>query len=83
MENEKAEEDEEEYFYLWEGLEKLLEIYKICKNYLSEFYGLPENILLALVKEEGLPLKESLEKIPFIHSGFISVISPTEKESNG
>ncbi|MCK9622887.1 MAG: hypothetical protein M0R47_20420 [Methylobacter sp.] len=70
------EEDEIEVFYLFENNGKLFEIYKIAKDYLNEVYLLPENILLELLKEEKLPLKESLSKIPFIHSGFLNVIVP-------
>ena len=71
-----------EYFYLWEDNESLFEIYKILRVYLDEVYKIPENILLALIKEENLPLKDSLIKIPFIHSGFLEVIAPVG-EGNG
>lgn len=39
-------------------------------------YVLPENILLALIREENLPLKDSLQKIPYIHSGFLKIMLP-------
>lgn len=82
-ENEQADlQDEIEIFYLWEENEKVFELYKILRNYLNEYYGLPENILLELIKEEKLPLKETLTKIPFIHSGFLDVVVP-KGDSNG
>jgi hypothetical protein len=81
-EDEDEEEDEEVFFFLDEENEKVFEIYKIAKDYLGEYYKLPSDIILALIKEEGLPLAESLQKIPLIHSGFINVIMPKE-EKNG
>jgi hypothetical protein len=65
-----------EIFYLWETNEQIFEVYKIIRNYLNEYYGLPQNILLELIREEQLPLKDTLFKIPFIHSGFLDVIVP-------
>jgi hypothetical protein len=80
--DEIEEEDEEDFFFLHKDNEQIFEIYKIAKDYLGEYYKLPGEIILALIKEENLPLAENLKKIPLIHSGFVNIIMPKE-ENNG
>jgi hypothetical protein len=72
-------EDEEEIeqeicFYLWEKNQQIYDLFAIVRNYLNEFYGIDSAILLALVKDLGLPVVETLEIIPFIHSGYLTII---------
>jgi hypothetical protein len=38
--------------------------------------------LLALIKEKGLPLIKTLEEIPYIHSGYVNIITP-KADDNG
>ena len=75
-------EEDEELFFLDDDNVEVFEIYQVAKNYLGEYYKLPENIILALIQEAKLPLLENLQKIPIIHSGFLNVVMPKE-EKNG
>jgi hypothetical protein len=48
--------------------------------YLSDGYGLPENILLRLIDEKKLPLEESLQNMAIIHNSYVSVILKSDKK---
>lgn len=60
----------------------IFEIYKVLINYLNENFTLPENILLRLLDEDALPLRESLTHIAILHGSFVSMYTP-RTENNG
>jgi hypothetical protein len=78
------EEDEIIYLYLWESNKPIYDIYNILLNYvINEFYSLDSAILLALIADKELPITDTLRKIPYIHSGYLSVTvssKPTNSE---
>ena len=69
------EEDEVVELFLWESNIEVFDVYKILRNYLTEYYGIDSAILLALIQDKKAELSTTLEKIPYIHSGYISVVS--------
>jgi len=82
LEEDVAEEENElEYFFLWDTKEKVFDIYKILRNYLSEYYGIDSAVLLALIKELDVPVTRTLHDIPFIHAGYLDII--LQENSNG
>ena len=74
--------EKEEIFYLFDVNEKLFDIFKIIRYYLNEYYslGAASAILLKLIEEQDLPVKESLELIPYIHSGYLTIIVDTTND---
>ncbi len=86
FEDEDDEEDEEdiEILYLWDCLADLFDLYRICKNYITnEFYTIDSAIILAIINDKKLPVTQTLEYFPYIHSGYVSMILPTRTEDNG
>lgn len=78
------EEIQEDITYLWTTNYPVFEIYQIAKNYMTEYYGLDSLILVELIREQSLPLTRMLFLIPFIHSGFLSIVVPKpEEKDNG
>lgn len=83
-ENEETTEEVDEDFeviYLWDTLKDIFDIYSIARMYLQEYYGLDSTILLALIKEKSLLPSVVLPRIAYIHSGFVSIVSPISKDS--
>jgi hypothetical protein len=77
-------EEEEEVFYLWDSLNYLFELYKILKNYNSANYEINSAVMLKLIDVDNLPVKQTIEYIPYIHSGYIKTIQPrTTDNGNG
>jgi hypothetical protein len=67
-----------ETIYLWEEHLNLLDFYQIAQSYpINEFYSLNSQVLVSLIQEAGLSIRESLSNISSIHSGYLSVILPT------
>lgn len=73
-------EDEIEVFYLWDTKQTVFKIYKIARNYLSEYYALDSAILIELIKENKVSMEETLNEIPYIHQGYLNIILE-EKEN--
>ena len=84
IEQPPAEETKETYevFYLWEENSKLFKIFKILRNYLSEYYAIDSAVLLELIKDSKLNVTKSLSLMPYIHYGYLSIIVE-EKPKNG
>lgn len=84
------EENEDIFLYLWYSNKEIFDIYKILRNYINnENYSMDSAILLALIKDNDLPFTKTLTNIPYIHSGYLTVILPkadnngrSEQESN-
>jgi hypothetical protein len=72
---------EEDVFYLWDTKEVIFKIYKIARNYLSEYYALDSAILIELIKENKVSMESALSEIPYIHSGYLNII--LEEKENG
>ena len=64
--------DEIHIIELWNTNLPIYKIYFILKDYLKDNYSIDSYILIALIKEQKLPLTEMLRAIPFIHSGFLT-----------
>ena len=80
---EETEEDNpEEHFYLWDINLPLFEVYQITKNYLSEYYGLDTLVIVKLIEAKNLNMVETLEKLPYIHAGYLSIVVPSTSESS-
>ena len=76
-------EDEIITFYLWEGLKPIFDIYTIVTNYVvNEFHSLDSLVLIELIKDKGLNISDSLSSIPYIHSGYLKIVTP-KGTSNG
>jgi len=65
--------------YLWPCNEVVYGIYRTLNEYLSKDLEIPTNILLALIEAKNLDLEETLQAIPYIHSGFLSTINKKAK----
>lgn len=82
-EEEEEDIEEEEIFYIFDTVKDLFDIYNICLSYVvNEFNSLDSTVLIALIKDKGLNITDSLSKIPYIHSGFLNIINSKAK-SNG
>ena len=46
---------------------------------MSEYYVLDSALLLELIKEYKLPLVKALTYIPYIHSGYLSIVLEENK----
>lgn len=68
-------EDSDNYLFLWEINNDIFETYKVVKHYLNEYYSIDSAILLAIIKDKGMSVTKTLSNIPYIHSGYISIIS--------
>ena len=76
--------EDDEIFYLWDTNATIFNLYKILRNYLvGELYSIDSAILLALIKDKYLPITDTLDKIPYIHSGYVSALLPTRGSTNG
>lgn len=75
--------EEDSTFFLFFDNLKILDIYQIARNYvINEYYSLDSTILISLIKDKYLNITETLEYIPYIHSGYLSIILPTQKSSD-
>lgn len=82
LETEQVQVEVEESFYLFEENVKVFNIFKIIRFYLNEYYALGTSsaLLLELIKENKLPLEQTLIDVPYIHSGYLSVVLPKGKD---
>jgi hypothetical protein len=82
-EEDEIEEEEIEpiYLFLWETNKPVYDLYLILRNYLTEFLSVDSAILLKLIEAKGLDLEQTLTDIPYIHSGYVSIISPEIPEN--
>lgn len=71
-----VEEDTIEYFELWETNQSIFEIYKTVRNYTSKDYELNgcDKVITTLAKSLKIKPAKALTLIPFIHSGFVSMM---------
>lgn len=84
MEPEVTVEESYTIFYVWDESKPLFDIYNIARSYvINEFYSLDSAILLALIKDMELPITESLNLIPYIHSGYLEIILANREKDNG
>ena len=77
QEEELMKEDEkEEIFYLFDINEPLFDIFKIVRHYFNETYslGAASALIIRLIDDLQIPLKEGLELLPYIHSGYLTII---------
>jgi hypothetical protein len=82
----QKEEEKTEIFYLWESKKEVFSLFKILRNYLTEWYGFDSALILALVSKRNLDLEEVLLDLPFILQGFLSKLpsnSPKMENPNG
>ncbi len=83
-EEEEEDVEEDEIFYLWDTNAAIFNLYKILRNYLvGEVYSIDSAILLALIKDKYLPMTDTLDKIPYIHSGYVSALLPIRGSTDG
>ncbi len=81
---EEEEIEDDEIFYLWDTNAAIFNLYKILRNYLiGELYTIDSAILLALIKDKYLPVTDTLDKIPYIHSGYVSALLPIRGSTDG
>jgi hypothetical protein len=50
---------------------------------INEFYSLDSAIVLALIKDFGLPIAESLKLIPHIHNEYITILLEHREKEYG
>jgi hypothetical protein len=69
-------ETREESFYLFESNRELFNLFKTVRYYMNEYYslGTASAIILNLIEEKVLPLEESLNLLPYIQSGYLTII---------
>lgn len=72
-----------EDLYLWDTNEDILSIFKSVRTFLGENYEFPENILLRLIDSKKLNLEDSLDRISYIHSGYVGVLMAQRLASIG
>ena len=53
----------------------MFSMYKLLYRFLGEYYKLDTTLLLALIQDSGLPLRDTIHKISCIHSGYVDVVS--------
>jgi hypothetical protein len=70
---------EVEYFYLFKCNIKYHKVFKLLRNYMSEYYVLDTALLLRLIDEFELPVVKALTYIPYIHSGYLSIVLEENK----
>lgn len=68
-------EDDFEIFYLWDENDEIYQIFKIVSDYLLEYYVIDSTILIELIKDAKLPLRQSLTYIAYIRSGYRNILS--------
>jgi len=86
FEEEKEEEEEAEpgtyeIYYLWNSSEVCYRIYKTLTMFLRE-YQLEPVLMLELIKENNLPLEQTLEELACCHSGYLSEILKVKEEAS-
>ena len=82
-EEETEDEEVDEIFYLWETNKDIFDVYKILMGYLKgEFYEIDSTILLALINDKYLSVSDSLDRITYIHSGYVSTLLTGRNSSN-
>ena len=78
---EKPEEDEEIFLYIWKENKILFDIFQVLRSYLSEYYTIPTSLLVEMLKEEDLRIRENSLLISYIHYGYVSIL--VAKDKNG
>lgn len=68
---------------LYDSVIFIYDIYSILQNYLSEYYAIDSAIMLALIQDMELPLQRTLELLPQIHSGYVSVVVQHQGDTDG
>lgn len=64
-------------------MKPIFDIYTIVNNYVvNEFHSIDSSILIELIKDSDVAITHGLASIPFIHSGYLSIILPKDI-SNG
>ena len=63
--------------YIWDTNADVFNIYKIARQFMNELYILDSNILLALIKEKGCSIEQTLAKIPYMHQAYVEQITPS------
>lgn len=56
-------------------------MFKVIIYYLKD-YSLDSAIILKLIDEEGLPVRKTLEEIAYMHSGYIEIAGPKERDND-
>lgn len=46
-------------------------------------YAIDSAVLLALIKDKAMPVERTLRLIPFIHSGYLSIITDRVDDNGG
>lgn len=59
---------------LWECNSQVFELYKILYPFTKSDYTIDTTMLLALIKDFDIPLRETLVSVQYIHDGFVSII---------
>ena len=72
---------EQMIIFLWEDALPFYDLYNILRDFLTKEYAIDTALMLRLIDEEKLDLKDSLRYIPYIHSGYISSILPKRNDS--
>lgn len=75
--------EQESVLYIWDSLEPIFNLYKILRNYHSKDYEINSNILIELIKTSSIDMHMGLEYIPYIHSGYTSIIFKQRELDNG
>ena len=80
VEDDPAEDEEDTlvYFYLWDVNKDIYSIYKLLRNFLKENYSIDSTIMLKLIEDRQMDLQATLFGIPYLHSGYISTVFPTD-----
>lgn len=63
---------ESDTFYLWDIHLPAWEIFSILRTYLDENGVIPTDLLIRLIDEKKLPLIDTLQQIPYIHSAYLT-----------
>jgi hypothetical protein len=79
----QPQEEKVEYFYLWDTLEDILTTYKILRNYHDKDYHISSIVLIELIKANNLDMVRTLEYVPYIHSGYISILLEDRNTKDG
>lgn len=68
--------------FLWDTNKDLFEIYRIAQNYLTEWGGLPTQLVSDLIQGRNLPFEDSLVQLPNIHYGYTTITAQTDQDNN-
>jgi len=82
MSEEDAEEIEIVLFFLDKDNETIYTLFRTLSLFLLDYYAIDSTIMIELVKEQKLPIQETITHIAYIHNSYSKLLLDSRKATN-